>query len=236
MSISHAAAADLSPGDLARVPARTTQRRVTVVPDPRVAGEGAGTAVTTSDAGGELRLYLADARSGDRAAQEKLLGAVLQVALRYARARLGTYPAAAEIAADVAQEVGVAVLTALPSYDDRGAPFEAFVYRIASHKVADAQRAHARAPVTADHIESPLFDAHVASAETHVVDRDEANRAWDLLDTLPDRQREVLVLRVAVGLSAQETADALGMTAGSVRVTQHRALGELRTRWKGGEL
>lgn len=234
--MSHAAAADLTAGELAPVRGRSAARRVTVVPAPRGAAGPAEPAGGAPDAGGELRLYLAGARSGDRAAQEKLLGAVLQVAQRYARARLGTYPAAAEVAADVAQEVGVAVLTALPSYDDRGAPFEAFVYRIASHKVADAQRAHARAPVTADHVESPLFDAHVASAETHVVEKDEANRAWDLLDTLPDRQREVLVLRVAVGLSAQETADALGMTAGSVRVTQHRALGELRSRWQGGEL
>ncbi|AXH98214.1 RNA polymerase subunit sigma [Ornithinimicrobium avium] len=182
-----------------------------------------------------MRPFVEAARSGDPVAREHLLGAVLQVAHRYARARLGTYPAAAEVAADVAQEVGMAVLTALPDYDDRGAPFEAFVYRVASHKVADAQRAHARAPVTADHVESPLFEGRVASAETHVVDRDEARRAWDLLETLSDRHREVLVLRVAVGLSAVETAYALGMTPGSVRVAQHRALGELRARWKGAD-
>jgi RNA polymerase sigma-70 factor (ECF subfamily) len=171
------------------------------------------------------------ARAGDAQAREALLGAVLQMAHRYARARLGTYPAAAELAADVAQEVGMGVLTALPSYADRGAPFEAFVYRLASRKVADAQRAHARGPVPADHEASPVFDSHVASAETRVVERDEASRAWALLETLPERHREVLVLRVGVGLSAAETADALGMTAGAVRVTQHRALTELRARW-----
>jgi RNA polymerase sigma-70 factor, ECF subfamily len=77
-----------------------------------------------------------------------------------------------------------------------------------------------------------VFDGPVASAESHVVDRDEASRAWALLETLSERHREILVLRVGVGLSAAETADALGMTPGGVRVAQHRALNELRTRWE----
>ena len=42
------------------------------------------------------------------------------------------------------------------------------------------------------------------------------------------RQREVLVLRIAVGLSAEETAQVVGSTPGAVRVTQHRALNRLR--------
>jgi RNA polymerase sigma-70 factor (ECF subfamily) len=49
-----------------------------------------------------------------------------------------------------------------------------------------------------------------------------------LLRVLPVRQREILVLRVVVGLSAEETAEAVGSTPGAVRVTQHRALARLR--------
>ena len=49
-----------------------------------------------------------------------------------------------------------------------------------------------------------------------------------LLHTLPDKQREILILRVVVGLSAEETAEAVGSTPGAVRVAQHRALGRLR--------
>lgn len=183
--------------------------------------------------GEDLRTLTGAAGAGDPHARERLLAVVLQMAHRYARARLGSYPAAAEVAADVAQEVGMAVLRALPSYDERGVPFEAFVYRIAARKVADAQRAHARGPVPTDHVASPVFDGQVASAETAVVERDEASRAWALLGTLSDRHRTILVLRVAVGLSAAETADALGMTPGGVRVAQHRALGQLRARWAG---
>ena len=56
----------------------------------------------------------------------------------------------------------------------------------------------------------------------------QADEVWALLSELPEHQRELITLRVAVGLSAEETAQALDMTAGAVRVAQHRALGRLR--------
>jgi RNA polymerase sigma-70 factor (ECF subfamily) len=49
-----------------------------------------------------------------------------------------------------------------------------------------------------------------------------------LLATLPAWQRQVIELRVVVGLSAGETAQMVGGTAGAVRVTQHRILKYLR--------
>ena len=51
-----------------------------------------------------------------------------------------------------------------------------------------------------------------------------AERLGHLLHKLTPRQREVLVLRIAVGLSAEETAQVVGSTPGAVRVTQRRAL------------
>ncbi len=48
------------------------------------------------------------------------------------------------------------------------------------------------------------------------------------LALLPPAQREVLVLRVAVGLSAERTAAALGATPDAVRRVQHQALQRLR--------
>ncbi|WP_019811465.1 sigma factor-like helix-turn-helix DNA-binding protein, partial [Saccharomonospora halophila] len=57
-----------------------------------------------------------------------------------------------------------------------------------------------------------------------------------LLDRLPAVQREILVLRVMVGLSAGETGRALGLSSANVRTLQHRALRRLRG-WVGvGEL
>jgi RNA polymerase sigma-70 factor, ECF subfamily len=49
-----------------------------------------------------------------------------------------------------------------------------------------------------------------------------------LLDNLSQRQREIIRLRVVVGLSARETADRLGMAPAAVRRAQHTALDLLR--------
>jgi RNA polymerase sigma-70 factor (ECF subfamily) len=58
--------------------------------------------------------------------------------------------------------------------------------------------------------------------------RDDAATAMTLMRRLPAQQREILTLRVAVGMSTDETAAALGMSTGAVRVAQHRALTKLR--------
>lgn len=175
----------------------------------------------------ELATVVARAQQGHPAAVEDLLVRVRPGVLRYCRARLGRADGSYGSADDVAQEVCVAVLTALSRYVDHGRPFMAFVYGIAGHKVADAQRA-----VYRDRTEptDSLPDQPDASAgpEELAVAGDAAARARGLLDQLPTVQREVLLLRVVAGLSAEETGAALDMSPGAVRVAQHRALARLR--------
>ncbi len=86
------------------------------------------------------------AQDGGTAEVEALLARVRTVAHRYSRARLSSYPGGQHLADDVAQDICIAVLGALPRYRDRGRPFEAFVHGVASRKVADAQRAFSRHP------------------------------------------------------------------------------------------
>jgi RNA polymerase sigma-70 factor, ECF subfamily len=127
---------------------------------------------------------------------------------------------------DVAQEVCIAVLSALPRYQDMGRPFVSFVFGIASHKVADAMRSAARQAVpTADVPDGP--DDRPGPEETALAYL-EAERVRALLAQLPAQQRELLALRVLFGLSAEETGRTLGMSPGAVRVAQHRALARLR--------
>lgn len=84
---------------------------------------------------------------GDEQATHDLLAHVHPLALRYCRTRLSRLPGdARHFVEDLAQEVCVAVLLALPRYKDTGRPFEAFVFAIAAHKVADLQRAAMRHP------------------------------------------------------------------------------------------
>jgi RNA polymerase sigma-70 factor (ECF subfamily) len=146
--------------------------------------------------------------------------------VRYCRGRLGRAPAADFAADDAAQEVLLAVLHALPRYRDEGRPFEAFVFGIAAHKVADVQRAAFRGAIPTDQM--PDGVDLTMTPEERVVQSGDVQLAQALLERLPESLRELLLLRVAVGLSAEETGRALGMTPGAVRVAQHRALARLR--------
>jgi RNA polymerase sigma-70 factor (ECF subfamily) len=167
--------------------------------------------------------HVAAALAGDHGAVAKLLAAIRPMIVRYCRARVH----GSASADDVAQEVCLAVLKALPSYRDQGRPFLAFVYGIASHKVADAHRAAARdrSEPTSDLPESA---DRAAGPEQQAMDSDLSRRMARLLEVLPEKQREIVRLRVVVGLSAEETAEAVGSTPGAVRVAQHRALARLR--------
>jgi RNA polymerase sigma-70 factor (ECF subfamily) len=180
----------------------------------------------TEDAAQGMQRLAARAIEGDAQAVETLLGAVHRMVHRYCRARLARFSGTEHAADDVAQEVCIAVLSALPRYRDEGKPFEAFVYRVAQNKVADAQRGTYRQPQP--RAELPDVVDHSDGPEDLAVRASDAEQARALLETLPDPLRELMLLRVAVGLSAEETGRALGMTAGAVRVAQHRALQKLR--------
>ncbi|UGQ15404.1 RNA polymerase sigma factor ShbA [Yinghuangia sp. ASG 101] len=173
-----------------------------------------------------MRAVVVRAVQGDLQATDELLAYVRPLVLRYCRARLGRVPGAEHAADDAAQEVCLAVLSALPRYRDEGRPFEAFVFGIAAHKVVDVQRAAVRAAVPTCDLPEAIDDD--PGPEDQVVRRSDAAQARALLGRLPDNLRELLVLRVAVGLSAEETGRAMGMSPGAVRVAQHRALSRLR--------
>ncbi|MEV6208372.1 RNA polymerase sigma factor ShbA [Kitasatospora sp. NPDC051914] len=179
----------------------------------------------------QLNEVVAAAVAGEGPAVDALLAYVHPLALRYCRGRLVRLPGGARHHVDdVVQEVCVAVLCALPRYRDEGRPFEAFVYGIAAHKIADLQRAAMRGPGSTvippdDLPETP--DESLGPEERALLSSD---AAWikELLSNLPARQRELVLLRVAAGLSAEETGEVLGMSPGAVRVAQHRALSRLR--------
>jgi RNA polymerase sigma-70 factor (ECF subfamily) len=164
----------------------------------------------------------------DPDATATLLTQVRPGLVRYCRARLGRVGGAYATADDVAQEVCLALLGALPKYRDQGRPFTAFVYGIAAHKVADAQRSAVRDAVVAP-VEYVVEQPDAAPGpEQQAVSTDLARRLSGLLERLTETQREIVLLRVAVGLSAEEVGEVVGLSAAAVRVAQSRALARLR--------
>jgi RNA polymerase sigma-70 factor (ECF subfamily) len=177
--------------------------------------------------GERLDAVVADAVAGNRDALREVLEIIRPIVVRYCRARVGTTERSGLSADDVAQEVCLAAITALPRYKDQGRPFLAFVYGIAAHKVADAHRAAARNRSDPTDVVPERYSLE-AGPEQMALDSESAARMNRLLAVLPEKQREILILRVVVGMSAEETAEAVGSTPGAVRVAQHRALAKLK--------
>uniref|UniRef100_UPI0015F08F8B RNA polymerase sigma factor ShbA n=1 Tax=Pseudonocardia pini TaxID=2758030 RepID=UPI0015F08F8B len=150
---------------------------------------------------------------------------------RYCRGRLGHRAPGISTPEDVAQDVVIAVCTALPRYRDLETPFMAFAYGIAKNKVADAYRAAARDRSDPSD-EVPDSTDVSAGPEQSAVGSSQMSELMGLVDRLPPQQRDIVVLRVLGGLSAEETAATVGSTPGAVRVAQHRALAKLRA-WLG---
>jgi RNA polymerase sigma-70 factor, ECF subfamily len=177
--------------------------------------------------GDRLDAVVAEAVAGNREALREVLEIIRPIVVRYCRARVGATERSGLSADDVAQEVCLAAITALPRYKDQGRPFLAFVYGIAAHKVADAHRAAARNRAEPTDVVPERLSME-AGPEQMALDSESAARMNRLLAVLPEKQREILILRVVVGMSAEETAEAVGSTAGAVRVAQHRALARLK--------
>jgi RNA polymerase sigma-70 factor (sigma-E family) len=80
-------------------------------------------------------------------------------------------------------------------------------------------------------VESWPEPAHGSGLDDQVVD---ADLMWQALDTLPARQRSVVVLRYYEDLSVAEIASVLSISEGAVKSHTHRALRALETALTAG--
>jgi RNA polymerase sigma-70 factor (ECF subfamily) len=165
--------------------------------------------------------------TGDRDAMETLFASIRQSMVRYCRSRIGGRGASYQSAEDVAQEICMAALGALTRYCDDPDSFLPCVYGIAAHKVIDHYRRTGRDYSVPTEDVPEIVDPD-ANPEHVLTVAHRQKRLGELLDTLPPQNREILILRLIMGLSSQETARAMGLTPNAVRVRQHRALNKLR--------
>jgi RNA polymerase sigma-70 factor (ECF subfamily) len=124
---------------------------------------------------------------------------------------------------DLVSEVFRRALSGLHGYEARGAPFSAWLLRIAANAVVDrARRARRRAaaPADAELVHEP--------SEPERVDAESRAQLFRLVAALPADQRRVIELRFAEERSIREIAGLLGRTEGAVKQLQLRALAALR--------
>jgi RNA polymerase sigma-70 factor, ECF subfamily len=123
-------------------------------------------------------------------------------------------------AEDATQHVFLKLISVIGKYEPRSVPFTAWVIRVARNVAVDYERQRRLVPC------EEVFEA------TEPADDSSRERRWGLeqaLETLPQDQRGVVILRHLVGLSPGEIAHRMGRTEASIHGLHHRARQALRS-------
>jgi RNA polymerase sigma-70 factor (ECF subfamily) len=132
-------------------------------------------------------------------------------------------------AEDVTQHVFAKLMDVIGKYQEREVPFFAWMLRVARNVAVDHIRQQRLVPVE----EVRATDAFGRNCQIPGVGH--GNDLREALATLPQAQREVLVLRHVVGLSPTEIATRTGKTEGSIHGLHHRGRRALKAELIGRE-
>ena len=174
------------------------------------------------------------ARLGRRAARDALLRQLQDPWFRFCLSQLGDPDAAR----DATQETALRFLRTLSSFRGQSS-ITTWSLGIALNVIREmrrtrkfetldvtenqlaAERSSAGFPTRSDTSGTPLDSASQSESSTTM---------HALLNDLPDRQRQALVLRFFESLSVEDTAAAMNCAAGTVKATVHQALRALRNK------
>ena len=127
-------------------------------------------------------------------------------------------------AEDLTAEVFVRMVESLPKFEYTGAPFEAWLYRIASARVADFHRKRGRRQV--DEISEAMSDEKPLPEEK-IQEKQEHRQLREALSQLSPEDQQILILRFVERKSHEEVAEIVGKNPSAIRTAQHRALKKL---------
>ena len=127
---------------------------------------------------------------------------------------------------DVTQEAFLLAYTRLPKLDD-GRAFRPWLMRIVANTAKNRMRAASRR-IRRDRRVQAFAIVPALLPDEHAVLGADANALWHALGALDDRERIVIALRFAAGMSEAETATALGIPAGTVKSRTARGMATLR--------
>jgi len=130
---------------------------------------------------------------------------------------------------DLTAEVFHQALANLKRFEWRGIPFAAWLFRIAANLISDRWKRSGR---------EVSDDSQLDSAQANPADIEDVERRailYRLVDTLPDEQRRVVMLRFVEQKSIKEVAREVRKTEGAVKQLQFRALTNLRARLEGAD-
>lgn len=145
---------------------------------------------------------------------------------RYIRTRT----ASEDDAADLCQVVFLRALDALPRYRPTGAPFAAWLFKIARNVVIDAGRKSHRS-LEGDFLPEILQPGSEFGLDEEILRREEIEKLRKIVLQLAPEQREVLILRFVSELKSREIAIVTGKSKASIDKKLQRIMQQLKERY-----
>lgn len=130
-------------------------------------------------------------------------------------------------AEDLTARVFHRAMAHIENYEDKGVPFQAWLYRIAHNLVANWHRDRGRRKII------PL-DEYVAtslqseSPDRHAEDAEERELLMEAIRRLPNERQQLLILKFVEHLSNAEIGAIMDRTEGAIKSLYHRTLTTLR--------
>ncbi len=161
------------------------------------------------------------AQNNDQEAFAQLYEGYFDKIYRYLMLRIGNEMEAE----DMTQQVFLNALQSLSSFRWRGAPFSAWLFRIAHNQAVDhLRRKKKRAAVPLDESLASTADTPHSATERKM----DIERLLQATRQLTEMQREVISLRFSSELSIAQVARVMGKSQGAVKALQHSAIVALR--------
>lgn len=171
----------------------------------------------------ENRLII-KAKDGDREALNILISCYWQPIYRLIYSKLGNEDDAKELT----QDTFMKAFRSLPRYKIMDVPFKSYLGRIAINLVTDFWRKKGRTPQTANLAEyqETIFDTR-ENPEEEILRLEGQEQISNLVESLPEEQRQTVKLRVILGLSIRDVALQMNKTEPAIKMLQQRALKNL---------
>ena len=163
-------------------------------------------------------------RRGSRQAADKLVRAYYDEIYSYAFRQT----ARKEDAMDLTQEIMIAALRSLPSFDARKASFRTWLYRVASHKIIDWRRRQGPETLPLEEAEKPTEDRSLEAVGDRLLLRQIERR----IASLDPEGQSVFRLRVYGEKTFPEIGEILGLPENTAKSKYHRLIGQLRKEFR----
>ena len=125
-------------------------------------------------------------------------------------------------AEDIVANVFVKVFEKLDSFDESRALLSTWIYTITRNTLTDYYRTKKQ------FVELPEAQESGFSVEDEICNEEMLGRLADALEALPERERDIVILRYYSGRTLKEISGKLGISYSHVKTLQNKALAKLK--------